>query len=144
MIFSWEFKCHNCFYSYINIYESEFPYIYVYIIRISCINKDVINVSFLWVIFHKFGQGILACYSLWGHKESHPTEQMNWTSQITEKTTKEFAALVKTFMLEFLASKYLIFFCLAKYGYEPPYKVYSYSLYNFTVLISSFYYKSIN
>ena len=25
------------------------------------------------------GQGDLACCSLWGHKESDPTEQLNWT-----------------------------------------------------------------
>ena len=40
-----------------------------------------------WVDEHKFeqapgagdGQGCLACCSPWGHKESDPTDQLNWT-----------------------------------------------------------------
>jgi len=31
------------------------------------------------------GQGILACSSLWGHKESDVTEWLNWTEKIIKK-----------------------------------------------------------
>ena len=45
-----------------------------------------------WLDGHKFeqapgvgdGQGILACCSPWGHKESDTTEQLNWTEHSRE------------------------------------------------------------
>ena len=125
--------------------------IYVYIIRISymnnmlCINKDVINVSFFMRHLSQIWTEDPGMLQFMGSQRVTP----NWATKLNftnywKNYKREFAALVKTFILEFLASKYLIFFCFAKYGYEPPYKVYSYSLYNFTVLVSSFYSKSIN
>ena len=32
------------------------------------------------------GQGSLACCSLWGHKESDMTEQLNWTDSVIKRT----------------------------------------------------------
>ena len=32
-----------------------------------------------WTVWKCDGQGSLACYSPWGHKESDTTEQLNWT-----------------------------------------------------------------
>ena len=32
------------------------------------------------------GQGSLACCSLWGHKESNTTEQLNTTTLMTQKS----------------------------------------------------------
>ena len=32
------------------------------------------------------GQGSLACCSLWGHKESGMTEQLNWTDSVIKRT----------------------------------------------------------
>ena len=36
-----------------------------------------------------YGQGSLACYSPWGHKESDTTEQLNWTKEVEKKKWQE-------------------------------------------------------
>ena len=39
--------------------------------------------TWVWVSSRSWWQGILGCYSPWGHKESDSTERLNWTESHT-------------------------------------------------------------
>ena len=48
-------------------------------------NSMNMSLSKLWEMAD--GQGSLACYSLWGHKESYTTERLNTSTLFTNETS---------------------------------------------------------
>ena len=61
--------------------------------------------SHFWVNSRRFdGQGGLACYSAWGHKELDTTEPLNWTEETTIER-KTFQNFEQFWMKEYLFFK---------------------------------------